>query len=71
MSDSCAFVQADEVLFNRVDDSSGVIGDAMRAGCLLWLRAASRCESPAGAWPDRIGALVAADQYGARETLLR
>lgn len=66
-----AFIQADEVFFNRADDSGGVIGDAMRAGCLLWLRAASRCESPAGAWPDRLGALVAADQYGARETLLR
>ena len=66
-----AFIQADEVFFNHADDSGGVIGDAMRTGCLLWLRAASRCESPAGAWPDRISALVAADQYGARETLLR
>ncbi len=66
-----AFIQVDGVFFNRADDSGGVIGDAMRTGCLLWLRAASRCESPAEAWPDRIGALVAADQYGARETLLR
>ena len=66
-----AFIQADEVFFNLADDSGGVIGDAMRTGCLLWLRAASHCESPAGTWPDRIGALVAADQYGARETLLR
>ena len=66
-----AFIQTDEVLFNRADDSGGAIGDAMRAGCLLWLRAASMCESPADAWPDRVAALVAADQYGGREELLR
>jgi hypothetical protein len=66
-----AFIQGDEVFFNRADDSSGVIGDAIRAACVLWLKAASRCESPAGAWPDRITTLVAADQYGAREELLR
>lgn len=66
-----AFIEADEVFFNRADDSGGVIGSALRAGCLLWLRAASHCESPAGPWPERIAALVAADQYGAREALLR
>lgn len=66
-----AFIEADDVFFNRADDSGGVIGDAVRAGCLLWLKAASRCESPSSAWPDRIAALVAADQYGAREELLR
>ncbi len=42
-----------------------------RAACVLWLKAASRCESPASAWPDRITALAAADEYGAREELLR
>ena len=66
-----AFIQADEVFFNRADDSDGEIGDAMRAACVLWLRAASNCETPASAWPDRIAALVAADQYGGREELLR
>ena len=66
-----AFIQADDVFFSRADDSGGVVGDALRSGCLLWLRAASRCESPAGVWPDRIAALVAADRYGAREGLLR
>ena len=66
-----AFIQCDEVFFNRADDSSGVIGDAIRAACVLWLKAASRCESPASAWPDRITTLVAADEYGAREELLR
>ena len=66
-----AFIQGDEVFFNRADDSSGVVGDAIRAACVLWLKAASRCESPASAWPDRIATLVAADQYGTREELLR
>lgn len=66
-----AFIQGDEVFFNRADDSSGVVGDAVRAACVLWLKAASRCESPASAWPDRIATLFAADQYGAREELLR
>jgi hypothetical protein len=66
-----AFIEGDDVFFNRADDSSGVIGDAVRAACVLWLKAASRCESPAGAWPDRIMTLVAADQYGARDELLR
>ena len=66
-----AFIEADDVFFNSADDSNGAVGDAVRAGCLLWLKAASRCESPATAWPGRILALVAADQYGAREELLR
>jgi len=66
-----AFIETDEVFFECADDSGGAIGSAMHAGCLLWLRAASHCESPAAAWPDRIMALVAADQYGAREALLR
>ena len=66
-----AFIQGDVVFFNRADDSSGVIGDAVRTACVLWLKAASRCESPASVWPDRITTLVAADQYGAREELLR
>ena len=66
-----AFIQGDEVFFNRIDDSSGVVGDAIRAACVLWLKAASRCESLASAWPDRIATLVAADQYGTREELLR
>jgi hypothetical protein len=66
-----AFIEADEVFFNRADDSGAAIGSAMHAACLLWLRAASHCESPADTWPERIAALVAADDYGAREALLR
>ena len=66
-----SFIEADDVFFNRADDSGGAIGDAVRAGCRLWLKAASQCESPAAEWPARIAALVAADEYGAREELLR
>ena len=65
-----SFIEADALFFNRADDSNGAIGDAIRAGCQLWLKAASRCESPAAEWPARIAALAGADEYGAREELL-
>ena len=66
-----SFVKADAAFFERADDSDGAIGDAVRAGCRLWLRCAARCEAPAAQWPDRITALFDADDYGAREPLLR
>ena len=66
-----AFVQADRDFFESADDSDGAIGGAVRAGCRLWLRCAARCEAPADHWPDRIVALDDADDYGAREELLR
>ena len=66
-----SFIETDDVFFNRADDSGGAIGDAIRASCRLWLKAASRCESPPGEWPARMMALFAADEYGAREELLR
>lgn len=65
-----AFIECDESLFNRADDSSGRLGDAMRAACRLWLQAAARCETPADAWPMRLRRLYEADRYGAREPLL-
>ncbi len=66
-----AFIQSDETFFGLADDSSGAIGDTIRAACVLWLEAASYCESPESTWPDRLAALVAADQFGARDELLR
>ena len=63
------FVESDAVFFNRADDSDGAIGSAIRAGCRLWLKAASACESPVEAWPARLDALASADEYGAREVL--
>ena len=66
-----AFIEADAAWFDRADDSDGVIGDAVRAACRHWLQAAARCESPPGVWPERLLKLYQADQYGARDELLR
>lgn len=57
-----AFIESDEVYFNRADDSDGVIGGAVRAGCRLWLQAAAQCESPAHEWADKLDALATADE---------
>jgi hypothetical protein len=66
-----AFIEADAVFFECADDSDGAVGDAVRSACRYWLQAASRCETPPGEWPGRVIGLVAADEYGAREELLR
>jgi hypothetical protein len=65
------FIEADAAWFDRADDSDGAIGDAVRAACRHWLQAAARCDSPLGVWPERLLELYQADQYGAREELLR
>ena len=65
-----SFIDSDAIFFERVDDSSGCIGDVMRAACRLWLKAAAVCEVPADTWPARLFRLFAADEYGAREPLL-
>lgn len=64
-----AFIEYDELIFNRADDSSGHIGDAMRSACRLWLQAAAYCETPADTWPARLRRLAEGDRYGAREAL--
>ena len=66
-----AFIEADAAWFDRADDSDGVIGDAVRAACRHWLQAAARCETPRDVWPERLLKLYQADQYGARDELLR
>jgi hypothetical protein len=66
-----AFIESDAAFFDRADDSGAAIGDAVRAGCRLWLHAAAQCEAPSDQWPSRLVRLVSADQYGAREELLR
>ena len=66
-----AFIESDASWFDRADDSDGVIGAAVRAACRHWLRAAARCETPADAWPAQLLDLYLADEYGAREALLR
>ena len=66
-----AFIEADASWFGRADDSDGCIGDAVRAACHRWLQAAARCETSAAGWAQRLVRLVNADEYGAREELLR
>jgi hypothetical protein len=61
-----AFIEADAAWFDRADDSDGVI-----AACRHWLQAAARCETPPDVWPERLLKLYQADQYGARDELLR
>ncbi len=64
-------IQADTVLFERADDSDGAIGGVVREACRRWLRAAAHCEAPRSSWPERLIRLYDADEYGAREPLLR
>ena len=66
-----AFIEADAAWFDRADDSDGGIGDAVRSACRHWLQAAARCETPRDVWPERLLKLYQADQYGARDELLR
>ena len=66
-----AFIETDAAWFDRADDSDGVIGDSVRAACRHWLQAAARCETPRDVWPERLLTLYQADQYGARDELLR
>ena len=65
------YLDSDQLFFDHADDSSGAIGDAIRAGCRLWLKAAKSHPSPTLDWVERVHALVKADQYGARDELLR
>jgi hypothetical protein len=64
----------DEVIFNRVDDSSGLIGDELRAAGVLWLDAAAAVRNTdAGAdtdWAAALYELYQANDYGVREPLL-
>lgn len=66
-----AFIESDASWFHRADDSDGVIGTAVRSACDHWLEAAALCETPRSAWPERLMHLHDADEYGAREPLLR
>ena len=65
-----SFIESDATWF-ECDDSDGCIGDAVRAACRHWLQAAAQCETPASDWPARLLALFQADEYGARDELLR
>ena len=66
-----AFIESDSELFERADDSDGCIGDSLRTACVRWLYAAAQCNDSDSDWVERIYGLVKADEYGAREELLR
>ncbi len=67
-----AFLGNDAEFFEQADDSDAAIGDAIRAACRLWLRAAkAQGNRHIAHWVERVYALVAADQYGARDALLK
>lgn len=66
-----AFIEADAVWWEEVNDQDDHVGDLIRAACRHWLDAAARCGPPPGGWHRPLLGLVAADAYGARDELLR
>lgn len=66
-----AFILADGAWFEHADDSDGSIGDAVRAACRHWLRAAALTGKAAQEWTPRLIQLYRTSEYGAREELLR
>ena len=66
-----ALIGSDASFFERADDSDGCIADAIRTACQLWLTTAARCEPPPAGWIEQLRQLVRADDYSAREPLLR
>lgn len=64
-----AFLQTDQRVMGRVDDSSGAIGDVYHNLCLAWLEAAAT--SPVTEdWSERIYQLHQGNDYGTRDALL-
>ena len=65
----------DQVIFERADDSAGLIGDELRAACVLWLDAAAavRTMNADGGtdWPAVVYEFYQANDYGVREPLLQ
>jgi hypothetical protein len=64
----------DQVIFDRVDDSDGIIGDELRGACTLWLDAAAAVRAThtvSGTdWPAALYEFYQANDYGVREPLL-
>jgi hypothetical protein len=64
----------DQVIFDRADDSDGLIGDELRVACVLWLDAAAAVRATyteaAKDWPAAVYALYQSNDYGVREPLL-
>ncbi len=67
-----AFLGNDAAFFKQADDSDAAIGDAIRAACRLWLLAAkAQGNRHIAHWVEQVYTLVATDQYGARDALLK
>jgi hypothetical protein len=64
-----AFIRADSRIFERLDDSAGIVGDAFRDACLLSLEAAAQSRTDED-WVERIHALAADNDFGVRDPLL-
>jgi DNA invertase Pin-like site-specific DNA recombinase len=64
-----AFIVSDRRFFEGADDSDGIIGDAIRSACSLWLKAAKSSATETD-WIERLYDLASDDEYGAREPLL-
>ena len=64
----------DQVIFERADDSDGVVGYELREACVLWLDAAAavrtRSASSRRDWPASLCELYRSNDYGVREPLL-
>ena len=64
----------DQVIFERADDSDGVVGYELREACVLWLDAAAavrtRSASSRRDWPAFLCELYRSNDYGVREPLL-
>lgn len=64
----------DRVIFERADDSNGVIGYELREACVLWLDAAAAVRERSARirkdWPAVLYALYRVNDYGVREPLL-
>lgn len=64
----------DQAIFERADDSGGVIGYELRDACVLWLDAAAavraRSTGSRRDWPTVLYELYQSNDYGVREPLL-
>ena len=64
-----AFLDLDRVVFERVDDDGGYVGEAFELACRLWLTAAAAAGLSRAEIADRVSAMLSADHYGARAAL--
>jgi hypothetical protein len=67
-------IQLDQKIFNRADDSGGVIGQELRDACVLWLKCAAAVRAhaePAADWVAAVYELYKDNDYGVREAALK